>query len=139
MNAELLTAIQTAWNASTDLTDAFADGLWVSKAKTKAALPLCVLSEVASPASYQTCQSVYFENVVIQLTAYASESGNTSAADFLLDAADAIEVAFNNKPIPMSTDRVLAMRKLSGGLPSMEDDKIWRIDLQYQIWVQRNV
>ena len=137
MNADLLTAIQSVWNASETLSTTFPDGLWVSRAKKGANLPQCVLTLVANATDYNTCNT-YVEKIVIQFTAYASDTGNVDAADLLLATADAIEAAYNRQPIPTTTDTVLLCRKLTGGLPRYEDDKVWRIDLEYQLWVQRN-
>lgn len=130
---ELLTALQTAFNANSSLTSVFSNGLENVEGADLDHLPNCVLLVVSAVPEYST-GTAYTEPVYIQFTV-RSTSGTVCQ-----QALNNLEKTFDHKALTLSTETVSDARR-SGGLNRVtkEDERVFRGDVEYRFTVDRSL
>lgn len=139
---QLLTAIQTAFNANAALSSSFVNGLEVALGRDAESTPTCVLTIVSSSADYQTAAArdagtglpirFYIEKVTLQFSVYSTNG------TFCAQMLDQLINAFDHIPLSMSPDLWLDARRAEGlGRVTADDERISRGDILFQFTTQR--
>ena len=129
---QLLTAVQTAFNANISLSSLFPNGLENAEAADTEALPTCVLVEVSSNNDYNTSRG-YVETGYIQFTVRSTNAGDVR------NALEYLQSTYDHKPLALSPDLLMDSRIVMGAIVKKEDERVWRGDVEYKFVVGRNL
>ena len=129
---QLLTGIQTAWNANTFLNATFPNGLEIGAARDSEALPNAIAFIVTAIPSYDTSQTSYTVPIFIQFTV------RDSNGDTVVQALDELQKTFDHRPMPMTSDVLLDARIAGLNRIVKEDERIYRADVEFRFTVGRN-
>lgn len=124
---EILTALQTRFNASAPLMAIFPLGFYLKHAAFQASLPTCTLDFVSSVPEYFTGKASV--NVVkVQFNVF-------SVSDTLtLTALEAIKTAFDGCSLTLATQTCLRVVRRNEQILK-DDDVVWHAWVEYDLWV----
>ena len=131
---ELLTALQTTFNASSDLTTRFPNGLEVSRGAAARSTPFCVVDIVSAvPGEFET-GSRCLTKFHLQFNVFASDDTTAGAGEFVANAIDSIKQTFDFIKLPLATQQSVQTRRLNERLYA-EDEKVWHGIVEYEAWI----
>lgn len=129
---ELVNAIVEYFDTAEELAEAFPQGCYLGRAPDRATFPTAVFSVAGGTTDYGTCNETYAEYYLVRFTV---RHPNPEKA---IDHAEGVDSVFQNAALTMPNDSPLSFQRNGVLTPSAEDEKMWRVDFSYDVWVQRN-